>query len=347
MIKKRITEMICLKSVVKIGIAMSIVISLSSCKDDDDEDLVGNWVKLGEYSGDGRSDAVGVALGDKAYVGLGYDGEDRRIDFWEYDPINDYWSQKTDFPGAARNGAVGFSASEKVFFGTGYDGTNKLKDFYAFDPSTNEWTQIDDFPGSARYGALAMSIGDKGFVGTGYDGSYNKDFYEYDPSTSQWTEVVSIPYKRRDAMTFVINGEGYVVGGINNGTYNSDFSKYDPVTNSWTTLRKISDATDEDFDDEYDITRINAAAFVVNEKGYIATGGRSTTGGDVWEYNPATDLWIEKTEIYEDGEGGAERTEAIGFTIDGIGYVLLGRNSSYYFDDVLRFEPYAEMNEYD
>ena len=335
--------------IIKMGIATSILLLLFSCGSDDDEDLVGNWVKLGQFDGDARSDAVGVTLGSKAYVGTGYDGEDRRVDFWEYDAVNDYWKQITDFPGAARNGAVGFAAGGKVYVGTGYDGTHKLNDFYVYNPDNGEWTQIDDFGGSARYGAVAMSISDKGYVGTGYDGNYMKDFWEFDPSTGDWTQVVSIPYKRRDAMAFVINDIGYVVGGINSGSYNNDFAKYDPSTGTWTSLRKISDATDEDFDDDYDnyIQRINAATFVMNGKGYIATGGKSTTGGDVWEYDPSSDLWTEKTELVEDGNGGADRTEAIGLTINGIGYILAGRNSSYYFEDVWRFEPNAEMNEYD
>ena len=347
MFQKKLSEMGWLKFFIKLGIAMSILLSITSCNNDDDDDLVGNWVELGSFEGDPRSDAIGVSLDDKAYVGTGYDGEDRLIDFWEYDPINDYWIQKADFKGVARNGAVGFAVSGKVYVGTGYDGTNKLNDFYEFDPGTNEWTQIQDFQGTARYGAVAMSIGDKGYVGTGYDGGYLKDFWEYDPSIGEWTQKTSVATKRRDAMTFVIDGYGYLCGGISNGVYDDQFSRYNPETNNWEDLRDISDATDEDFDDDYAIVRINAATFVMNGKGYIATGGRSTTGGDIWEYTPGTDLWIEKTELIEDGGGGADRTEAVGFTINNVGYITTGRNSSYYFDDVWRFEPNSEMNEYD
>ncbi len=333
---------------IKVAIALSILVIFSSCSDDDDDDLIGNWVELSDFEGVPRSDAVGISLGDKGYVGTGYDGEDRLRDFWEYDPINDYWTQKADFEGIARNGAVGFGAKGKVYVGTGYDGTNELNDFYAFDPDANEWARIKDFMGSARYGAIAMTIGNKGYVGAGFDDNYLKDFYEYDPSTDEWSQKVSLGgSKRRDAMVFVIDEIGYVFGGINNGIYEDDFWKYDPAADSWTRLRDISDATDEDYDDDYAIVRINAVTFVMNGMGYVATGGRSTTGGDVWEYNPVTDLWEEKTELAEDGGGGADRTEAVGFTINNIGYIMTGRNSGYYFDDVWRFEPNSEMDEYD
>ena len=347
MIQKKLFEMSWSNLLIKLGIACSVLVLITSCGNDDDEDLVGNWVELGSFEGDPVSDAIGVTLGDKAYVGTGYDGEDRRVDFWEYDPASDYWQQKADFIGGGRNGAVAFSAAGKVYVGTGYDGTYKLNDFYAYDPGTNEWTQINDFGGSARYGAIAMTIGDKGYVGTGYDGGYQKDFWEFDPATGNWTQKVSIAVKRMDAMSFVIDGYGYVCGGLNNGTYEDDFSRYNPETDSWEELRDISDASDDDYDDDYSIRRTNGVTFVMDGKGYVATGGRSTTGGDVWEYNPNTDLWVEKTELIEDGEGGSDRTEAVGFSINGIGYITTGRNSSYYFDDVWRFEPNAEMDEDD
>jgi N-acetylneuraminic acid mutarotase len=348
MMQKKLSEMNWL-DLVKLGIICSILLSVSACgDDDDDDDLVGNWVELSFFEGIPRSDAVGISLDGKAYVATGWDGDDLFKDLWEYDPAQDQWRQKAEFPGVARIGAVGFGASGKLYVGTGYDRTFKLKDFYEYDPLTNEWIQIADFEGSARYGAIAMTIGDKGYVGTGFDSNYLKDFWAYDPSTGAWTQKTSVGgSKRRDATAFVIDDIGYVCGGINNGTYEDDFWKYDPAADNWTSLRDISDATDEDFDDDYAIVRTNAVAFVVNGKAYIATGGRSTTGGDVWEYNPATDLWVEKTGLAEDGSGGADRTEAVGFTIDNVGYIATGRNSSYYFDDVWRFEPNAEMNEYD
>ena len=348
MIKKKLAKMSWLNLFVKLSIAMLILSITPSCGDDEDEDLVGNWVELSDFEGIPRSDAVGISLDQKGYIGTGYDGEDRLNDLWEYDPFNDYWKQKADFPGAARNGAVGFGVNGKVYIGTGYDGTNKLNDFYAFDPISNAWTQIADFAGSPRYGAIGMDINDKGYVGTGYDGNYLKDFYQYDPITDSWSQKVSVGgSKRRDAMAFVIDGTGYVCGGLDNGVYEDDFWKYDPEADSWTQLRDISDATDDDFDDDYSLVRTNAVTFAMNGKGYLATGGRNTTGSDVWEYDPAIDLWTEKTALSEEGSGGADRTEAVAFTINNIGYVLTGRNSSYYFDDVWRFEPNSEMNEYD
>ena len=95
-------------------------------------------------------------------------------------------------------------------------------------------------------------------------------------------------------------------------------------------------------DDEYTINRINCVSFSLNGKGFIATGGQNTSGNDVWEYDPVTDLWEEKTELE-----GTSRMEAAGFVISNRFFITTGRSSSYYFDDLWEFEPDAEYNEYD
>ncbi len=333
-----------------LNILKSIILSLlgtwvlSSChKSSDSTTLIGNWVELSDFDGVPRSDAVGFTIGDKGYLGTGYNDDGRLKDFWEYDPVKNAWTQKADLPGVARNGAVGFGTDTKGYIGTGYDGENKLNDFWEFDPSTNTWTQKADFGGTARYGAIGMAINNKGYIGSGYDGNYLKDFWQYDPATDTWTKKVSIGgSKRRDASCFVIDGKGYVVDGIDNGTYENDFWMYDPSTDTWTEKRKISNATDQSYDDKYtSITGISKAAFAVNGMGYLV-GGSGTIAKTVWEYDPVTDLWDQKTDLE-----GAERIEAVGFAIGTRGYVTTGRSSSYYFDDIWGFDPNADYNQYD
>ncbi|MEL7586290.1 MAG: kelch repeat-containing protein [Prolixibacteraceae bacterium] len=326
----------------KVGIACSILVAFYSCNNDDDEDLIGNWVNVADFEGVTRSEAVAVSFGDNAYVIAGYDGEDRLKDTWEY---NGSWTSRAPMPAAAaaRNGAVGFGANGKVYVTTGYDGDNELRDLWEYDPVANSWTEKAALPAEAeaRYGAVAFSIGNKGYVGTGFGNkSYLNDFWEYNPGTDIWTKKATVSKKRRDAAAFVIDGKGYICTGISNGAYVDEFESYDPAQDKWTPLRDISDATDDAFDDDYDIVRTNAVAFVVGGKGYIATGGRSTGGTDVWEYNPGTDLWIEKT-----GFEGASRQDAVALVVNDVAYIGTGRSSSYYFDDVWRFEPNAEYDE--
>ncbi len=321
---------------------MSVCIS---CEDDDETtDLVGNWIERSDYEGVGRCDAVSFTIGDKAYVGTGYDGSDRLKDIWEYDSERNTWIQKASLPGVARNGAVAFSDDNYGYVGLGYDGINKLKDFWKFDPEANEWEQISDFGGSARYGAIAVSLNNKGYVGAGYDGNYLKDFWEYDSENDTWVQKVSIGgSKRKDAIAFAINGKAYVGTGVDNGVYEDDFWEYDPDTDMWTEKNQISDATDEDFDDDYiGITGLSKVGFSLNGKGYISTSGEGVTGVNVWEYDPDSDVWTQKTSL----EGSA-RTEAVAFVVNDRAYITTGRSSSYYFDDIWEFFPDDEYDEYD
>lgn len=317
----------------------------TGCAGDDDEDLTGNWIQYGAFEGYPRSDAVAFVVDQYAYVGTGYNGnENERLkDFWKYDSEKDYWTQVASLPGVARNGAVAFSTATHGFVGTGYDGTNRLNDFYAYNPQTNSWNAIAPFAGSTRYGAIAFGIQNTGYVGTGYDGNVLKDFYSYNPQTDSWTQRVSVlGSKRRDATSFVLNGKGYVATGVDNGSYLRDFSCYNPEDDTWTALRPIADKSDDSYDDDYNIVGVNGVAFTLAGKAYIATGGPGYPDVKTWEYNPVTDLWSQKTNFE-----GSNRSEAVAFTIGSKGFVCTGRSSSYYFDDVWRFEPDAEYDDKD
>ncbi|WP_163711893.1 Kelch repeat-containing protein [Mangrovibacterium lignilyticum] len=333
----------------KIGLVLAIIAPLVSCSGDDDEDLVGNWVELSQFEGYKRTDAAGTTVDNVGYIGLGFDQDkDRLNDFWKYDATANQWTQIADFPGEARNSAVAFEAGGDLYVGTGFYTTTTnasvySNDFYKYDTSSDTWEQIADFPGAGRIGAVSFTIDGIGYVGMGRDGGNSyKDFYAYDPSTMAWTQVNSYGgNKSSDGVAFVIDGEAYVCTGVDN-TYNDDFYKYNASANTWTKLRSISDATDDDFDDDYDIVRNNAVAFTSGGKGYVATGGKNTSGSTVWEYNPSTDLWVEKTSF----EGSA-RYNAVAFTINDKGFLTTGQNSSYYFDDIWRFDANAEYDEYD
>ena len=163
---------------------------LVGCNNSDD-DPMGNWVRKSDFEGMPRGSAVSFVIGDKAYVGLGYNDDDDTNDgymkdFWVYSSSTDRWDRIADFPGNGRVAAVGFAVNGKGYVGTGYDGDNKLKDFWEYDPTTNTWTQKDNFMGNARYKAVGFSINNYGYIGTGYgDDSVDKiDFYRFDPTAA-------------------------------------------------------------------------------------------------------------------------------------------------------------------
>lgn len=303
---------------------------------------IGNWVRTSDFNGVGRSEAVSaVAANGKVYLGLGFDGINRRTDFWEYDPVNDFYVQKADFPGVARNAAVAFGAGGNIFVGTGYDGVNYLKDFWMYDPTTNVWTQVADFPGSARYGATSFAIADKGYITSGYDGNYLKDFWQYDPVANSWVQKISPGgFKRNQGVAFVIDNKAYLCTGVDNGEFVNDLWMYDPATEKWTAKRKLTNVDPGTFDDKYTtIVRTNAVAFVLNGKGYITTGLTSGYLNNTWEYDPTLDTWVEKT-AFE----GAGREGAVGFSVNNKAFVGLGKSSTLRFDDMRTFNPADPYN---
>ncbi|AKD05854.1 hypothetical protein PKOR_20245 [Pontibacter korlensis] len=308
--------------------------AFTSCDSDEDTtDLLGDWQKASDFAGVSRSGAVAFTIGDMAYVGTGFDGNQRLTDFWQYDSNKGSWIRKASFPGTARNLAVSFTANGKGYVGTGFDGVNHLRDFWEYDPQTDTWTQIADFPGSARYGAVALSIDNKGYVGAGYDGNYQKDFWQYDPATGQWQERVGLGgAKRLNAFAFTYDGKGYIGGGINNGQFQSDFLEYDPVNDSWRKLKSLDENDREN--EDYPSPRTSAVTLVINNRVFVVGGSNGSALADVWEYEPLGDLWVERYSF----EGSA-REGAVGFALGGFGYITTGQSSTYRFDDLWQFDP--------
>lgn len=81
-----------------------------------------------------------------------------------------------------------------------------------------------------------------------------------------------------------------------------------------------------------------AIAFSVGTKGYVGLGNN---GGnyynDMWEYDQGTNTWAAKNNF-----AGANRTQAVGFSIGSFGYVCLGEislNTPYYTNDLWEYNP--------
>ncbi len=217
-----------------------------------------------------------------------------------------------------------------------------MKKFFQYDPTANSWSKKTDFGGTARYSAVGFQVGGKAYFGTGYDGNYLKDFYQYDDSANTWALVNGFSgNKRRNAAVFIINDKAYLGTGVNNGVNQEDFWEFDTAKDIWTRKRDIDQDDDDDYsyNDDYAITRSNASSFTTNGLGYIVGGEGLKT---VWEYNPTTDLWEERTAME-----GAARTDAVGFSINNRGFYMLGRTGTTYFDDAWEFKPLEEQNDDD
>ena len=228
------------------------------------------------------------------------------------------WTTKSEFEGVGRTGASSFVINNIAYMGTGVDNQNqRLQDFWAYDPAKNAWSQKANYGGAARYSGVGFAVANKGYIGTGININSDKlkDFWSYDPNTNAWTKVADFGGTARySAMAFSIGTKGYVGTG-NDGNYLKDMWAFDPTANAWTKVASYGGAK-----------RVSAVSFVIDGKAYAGTGNNNGTPQRDWYvYDPATDVWTQKLDFLTDQ--AVQRSNGVGFAINGKGYVTLGDNT--------------------
>lgn len=278
------------------------------------------WTQKADFGGGLRGYAVAFSIGTKGYILTGADVTMKK-DLWEWDQTTNVWTQKADFPGTARDAAVGFSIGNKGYIGLGGDFGGIHQDFWEWDQATNIWTQKANYPGTGGYFNIGFSIGTKGYIGTGADINNNgkTDFWEWDQGTNVWTQKANFGgVGRWGAVGFSIGTKGYIGTGYDGNSYNKDFWEWDQTSNVWSQKADFRGGT-----------RGYSIGFSIDTKGYIGTGADYDSSSihvynDFYEYNPNSNIWVQKANF-----GGDAREYAVGFSIGGKGYIGTGGNGTY------------------
>lgn len=235
-----------------------------------------------------RNGAVGFSIGDKGYIGTGYDGDDELNDFWEFDPETNTWTQLANFPGSARFGAIGFSLEvsgvEYGYIGTGEDSEGEQKTFYRYNAADDSWEQVVGFGGDKRSEASVFVINNVAYIAGGSDnGAVQTDFYSFDGTT--WSELTDLDDDDEDnevnvtsGVAFSIGGKGYLGVGLT-GSVSQSVWEYTPEDDSW-----------DEVPDFEGLGRQGASAFTFEglDRGYVLLGTVSNAlyFDDVWEFQP-------------------------------------------------------------
>lgn len=272
------------------------------------------WVPRANFLGGDRYGAFSFTIGNKGYVGSGvtFTGGNINysfIDFWEYDPITDSWTQKANIPGVCIREASGFSLGSKGYFTTGWS-PNQSDQTYEYNPVTNSWASKSNFGGGPRYTCASFTVGSFAYVGMGYLPYYN-DFWKYDPISDTWTQVANIGgVPRQAAKAFTIGTYGYVFGGgQQSGTFLSDLWQYNPSTNSWAQKATCPCAP-----------RSAGFAFEYKGFGFAGTGcDDNNVYQDVYRYDPSNDSWLQIVDF-----GGTTRVQPASVTIGNRAFVGTG-----------------------
>lgn len=288
------------------------------------------WTQKANVPEQGRTNAVGMSIGNKGYIGTGfYYYDTRKKDFWEYDPATDVWTRKADFPATERFDAGAFSIGSKGYVGTGwyYSGFN---DLWEFNPATDNWNQMTSLPADARVESSFFSIGNKGYVGIGSSASgYLGDFWEYTPPTCEsWTAMPLFPdIGRYGSVAIGLGSKGYIGTGASDNGYYTDFWEFDPASKTWTQKADFPGGA-----------RQAGVAFGINGKAYVGTGITSPyiLFNDLYEYTPSTNTWVKKA----DYPGGGRYT-SMAFSIGDKGYVGAGKDYGFTYgtNDFYEYNP--------
>ncbi len=226
------------------------------------------------------------------------------------------WKERSVFDGIPRSNAISFTINNKGYMGTGYDDDDYLTDFWEYDIDGDFWSQKASFPGTPRSSASSFALNNKGYLGAGYDGDNElSDFWEYDPSSNSWTQKADFGGGvRRGAVGFGVDNTGYMGTGYDGDNDKKDFWKYNPTNDQWEELVGFGGNK-----------RRDATTFTIDGKVYLGTGiSNGLYKTDFWEFNPQTEVWSRKNDLDEDDDYRITRSNAVGFSINGLGYIATG-----------------------
>lgn len=193
---------------------------------------------------------------------------------------------------------------------------------------TGAWTQRAYFPGLARRGAVSFTVNGVAYAGLGANSvdvpSAFRDFYSFTPGSNSWAKVARFPGRGRNlAVAFSDNAYGYVGTGVDSlNNYLADFWRFDPAKNTWS---RIAD---------FPSGRYGAVAFTAKNIGFVGTGYNGNAQNDFYQYNASANTWTAINSF-----GGAKRQGASSFTINDMGYVMLGTANAGYPVDVWSYDP--------
>lgn len=194
------------------------------------------WTQKADFGGGHRTLAVGFSIGHKGYIATGYSANSYTYtgnlynDLWEYDPVNNSWTQKASMPCSPTTNACAFVIGNKGYIVT------EMGELWEWEQLTNTWSQKASFPLGFRHLATSFSIGPKGYLVTGSDqNAPQKDLWEWNQSTDTWQQKADFPYKAGNTIGFTIASKAYV--GFIPATDTARANKiweWDPDTDVWT-----------------------------------------------------------------------------------------------------------------
>ena len=261
-----------------------------------------------------------------------------RLPDYQYDGSSGNWLNPNGYA---------FAVGDKGYIS---GGNFDLNAFVEFNTTCKQYTLKSQIPLNFATGLASFSIGPMGYVGSGTGLAPGgelyglTDFFQYNTQTDTWVRKARLPQSLSGAVGFSINGKGYIGVGMIDTIRKSESApletfyypskilyEYNPSSDCW--IRKA------DFPGE---PRIEAVAFTIGDKAYVATGlkfGRTGALKDFWEYDPKFNKWTRKADF-----PGTARYDAAGFSVGNRGYIGTGESyrtsvPNIYQEDFWEYDP--------
>ncbi len=234
-------EIICAEIFI-VGILGSVLIA--SCSKD--AELHNAWVKITQPDTTHRFEPIGLAIGNKAYLGLGLTADGiNDSHLWQFDPQTTAWSRKADFPGERREYAFSCSDDSKLFVGAGRGMNNSLNDVWQYDASADKWSQLPDLPFTHMDIPFSFTISNQLFV------NFGTQLWSLDLQQKTWSRKNDLPFtilpfsngyspSSRNGTAMIISGEINLVftemESLDHPTGKTSLWKYDPSIDTWTVV---------------------------------------------------------------------------------------------------------------
>jgi hypothetical protein len=274
-----------------------------------------------------RIGAVSFTIGNKIYVGLGYDDKKGATtapnagylsDFWEYNTITDEWTERAPFAfgNSPRMDAIAFVVNGRGYVGFGAGNNGLYNDLWEYNPQTDSWMQKSNCPGIGRHSAVATNVGKSGYVGTGWGvNTYLNDWWKYTPATNSWSQLANYPFSYFGLNCASVNNRIYVSGTSSALTNAVSINyEYNPDNNTWAQKSPMPG------------NRYYSESFVINDT-IFHCGGQSNpancqsavTYDEVWAYYPPNDSWVQKSNIHL-----GKISNGCAASVNGYGYYIAG-----------------------
>ena len=223
------------------GVSFSVngkgYIGLGYNRDLDDEELgdfweydpdLDKWTEVAEFEGTPRYNAVSFVIGDIAYVGTGYDGDQYNSDFWEFNAAENTWTEMESYPGDKIESGLAFVINDKGYVCSGRNNDLYNLDFWSYSQSEQAWEKLtpdddesyyDEFKLAVyRHDAVALTIDNKAYIvgGVSSSGATDNSVYMFDPATQKWDDRTSFEGSARSsAVGFVLDDRAFIGTGLN------------------------------------------------------------------------------------------------------------------------------------